>query len=174
MFLDMRFDRQKIRIDEGRDAFIRVRLGLQPSTGPSSGGRAEIDQDRPAGVVRLFQRGIDVLAPLNCHGVILSRPARGRAADPVRSRTAATAEGSARMFGTSMARTRKAASMGLATVAAAALLAPISALVTSLRLSRSLDDKYYVVIRWHLWPTACAALVLFAAGFVWQYRRSSR
>ena len=73
-----------------------------------------------------------------------------------------------------MARTLKAASIGLATVAIAALLTATPAMVTTLKLIRSLGDGYYVVIHWHVWSIACAALALFAAGFAWQYRRSSR
>jgi GrpB-like predicted nucleotidyltransferase (UPF0157 family) len=67
VFLDVRLDRQKIRVDEACDAFIRVRLGFQPSASPSSRSRAEIEQDRPAGLLGLFECGIDVLAPLNWH-----------------------------------------------------------------------------------------------------------
>ena len=43
MFLDVRLDREKIRINEVCDTFIGVRLGFQPSTSPSSWGRAEIE-----------------------------------------------------------------------------------------------------------------------------------
>ena len=43
MFLDMGFDREEIRVDEGRDTVIRVRLGFQPSACPSSRRRAEIE-----------------------------------------------------------------------------------------------------------------------------------
>ena len=43
MFLDVRLDREKIRVDGGCNTFIRVRLGFQPSTGASSRSRAEID-----------------------------------------------------------------------------------------------------------------------------------
>jgi hypothetical protein len=43
MFLDVRLDREKIRIDEGCNTFIRVRLGFQPSTSASSRSRAEIE-----------------------------------------------------------------------------------------------------------------------------------
>jgi hypothetical protein len=68
MFLDVRLDWEKIRVDEACDALIRVRLGFQPSASPSSRSRAEIEQDRPAGLLGLLQRGIDVLAPLNGHG----------------------------------------------------------------------------------------------------------
>jgi hypothetical protein len=71
MLLDMRLDWKKIRVDEVRDASIRVRLGLQPSACASSRGRAKIEQNRPAVAARLGQRGIDVFAPLNLHIVIL-------------------------------------------------------------------------------------------------------
>jgi hypothetical protein len=43
VFLDMGFNWDEVRVDEGGDACIRVRLGLQPSTCPSSGGGAEIE-----------------------------------------------------------------------------------------------------------------------------------
>ena len=71
VFLDMRLDRKKIRVDEVRDASIRVRLGLQPSACASSRGRAEIQKNRPVAFTRLRQRGIDVFAPLNLHVAIL-------------------------------------------------------------------------------------------------------
>jgi uncharacterized protein (TIGR03437 family) len=54
-------------VDEGCHSIIRVRLGFQPSASPSSGRRAEIEQDRPASLFGLTQSGIDVLTPLNCH-----------------------------------------------------------------------------------------------------------
>ena len=81
MFLNVRFDRQKILVDEGRDAVIRVRLGFQPSTGPSSGRRAEIEQDRPAGLFGLTQSGIDVFTPLNWHNSDSMRGRRDTMAD---------------------------------------------------------------------------------------------
>src|SRR5215831_9654392 len=68
MFLDVRLDGEKVRVDEACDAFIRVRLGFQPSASPSSRRRTEIEQNRPTGLLGLFQCGIDVLAPLNWHG----------------------------------------------------------------------------------------------------------
>jgi hypothetical protein len=43
MFLDVRLNREKVRIDEGCDTFIRVRLGFQPSTSASSRRGAEIE-----------------------------------------------------------------------------------------------------------------------------------
>jgi|SRR5579863_3313869 len=67
MFLDVGLDRQKIRTDETRDTFIRVRLGFQPSASASSGGRAEINQDGLARSLRLGQCRIDVFTPLNRH-----------------------------------------------------------------------------------------------------------
>jgi len=54
MFLDVRLDREEIRVDESGDSLIRVRLGFQPSTSPSSRSRAEIEQNRPAGLLRLL------------------------------------------------------------------------------------------------------------------------
>jgi hypothetical protein len=71
MFLDVRFHRQKIRVDEAGDGFIPVGLGFQPSASASSRSRAEIEQDRPARLLRLGQSGIDVFAPLNRHELIL-------------------------------------------------------------------------------------------------------
>jgi len=43
MLLDVSLDGEKIRMNEGRDAVICVRLGFQPSTSPSSRGCAEIE-----------------------------------------------------------------------------------------------------------------------------------
>jgi hypothetical protein len=75
MFLDVRLDRDKIRVYEAGDTFIRVRLGFQPSTSASSRSRTEVEQDRPARLLRLAESGINVLAPLNGHGPILLRAA---------------------------------------------------------------------------------------------------
>jgi len=43
MFLDVSLYGEEIRLDKGRDAFIRVRFGFQPSTSSSSGSRAEVE-----------------------------------------------------------------------------------------------------------------------------------
>ena len=67
MFLDMGLDREKTIVDEVSDAFIRVRLSLQLSASPSSRSGAEINQDRPAGFVRVSQRGINIFTPSNQH-----------------------------------------------------------------------------------------------------------
>jgi hypothetical protein len=85
MFLDVRLDREKVLVDEPANTFICVRLGFQPSTSASSRSRTEVDQDRPASLLRLAESGIDVLAPLNCHGPILD-PASPllRSAGPIR------------------------------------------------------------------------------------------
>jgi hypothetical protein len=67
----MRLDGQEFGVDEGRYAFIRVGLGFQPSAGPSHRSCAEVEQDRPARLLRLGQGGIDIFAPLNWHSMIL-------------------------------------------------------------------------------------------------------
>ena len=46
VLLDVRFDREEVGLDEIGRLLIRVRLGFQPSACPSSGRRAEIDQQR--------------------------------------------------------------------------------------------------------------------------------
>ena len=71
VLLDVRLDRKEIRMNEGCDTLICVRLGFQPSTSPSSWSCAEIEQDRAAGLLRFLQRGIDIFAPLNSHGLIV-------------------------------------------------------------------------------------------------------
>lgn len=65
MLLDVCFDRKEIRIDEVRHSLIRVRLGFQPSACPSSRSGAEINQNRPARLLCLGQRGIDVITPVD-------------------------------------------------------------------------------------------------------------
>jgi hypothetical protein len=47
MFFDMGFYRQEILLDELGSLRIFIRLGIQPSTSPSSRRRTEIDQNRP-------------------------------------------------------------------------------------------------------------------------------
>jgi hypothetical protein len=37
-----------------------------------------------------------------------------------------------------------------------------------------LTDTYFVVLRWHLWPTFGISLLVFLTGFYWQYRRTRR
>ena len=44
VFLDVRFDRKEILIDEGRDFIVGIGFGLQPNARPSSRSRAEIEQ----------------------------------------------------------------------------------------------------------------------------------
>jgi len=34
-------------------------------------------------------------------------------------------------------------------------------------------DTYFVVLHWHLWPTLGVSLLVFAAGFWWQHRRTA-
>jgi len=34
-------------------------------------------------------------------------------------------------------------------------------------------DTYFVVLHWHLWPTFGISLLVFAAGFWWQFRRTA-
>ena len=67
MLFDMRFCRQEIFIDEVSSRFIFVRLGVQPSTGPSCGCRTEIQKERTALFFCREQTLIYILAPLNCH-----------------------------------------------------------------------------------------------------------
>jgi len=68
----MRLHRQEIRVDEARDPFIRVRLGIQPSATVSSRSRTEIQQNRAAQVLRLGERRVDVFTPLHRHTSIVS------------------------------------------------------------------------------------------------------
>ena len=67
VLFDVSLDGEEIGVDEGRDAFIRVRLGFQPSTSSSSGSRAEIEQDGPARLPRFLESRIDIFPPFDCH-----------------------------------------------------------------------------------------------------------
>jgi hypothetical protein len=42
MLLDVRLDGEELLIDEVRSLLILIRLGIQPSTGPSGRGGAEV------------------------------------------------------------------------------------------------------------------------------------
>jgi hypothetical protein len=67
MFLDVGFYRQKILVDKVGGLLVLVRLGIQPSTGPSFRRRTEIEQDGPALLFGCSQRLINVIAPIYCH-----------------------------------------------------------------------------------------------------------
>ncbi|MBV8553204.1 MAG: hypothetical protein JOY54_18050 [Acidobacteriaceae bacterium] len=71
VFLDMGLDGEKFLVDEACDAFIRIRLGFQPNASPSSGSRAEINQDRPTDLWCVGERRINILAPVNQHVLML-------------------------------------------------------------------------------------------------------
>jgi len=64
MFLDVSFYRKEILAGEFGSLLIFIRLGIQPSTGSSGRGRAEVQQDG---------LDCDVLAPIHAH---YSRPWR--------------------------------------------------------------------------------------------------
>jgi hypothetical protein len=71
MFFDMGFYRQEILLDELSSFLIFVRLGIQPSTSPSSRSRTEIDQDR---LILLLGGGeglINIFNPIDSHTRLL-------------------------------------------------------------------------------------------------------
>jgi hypothetical protein len=67
MFLDMSVDRNEIPVDELCGFGIRIRLGLQPSTGTSSRRGTEVKQDGLFFLFRQKQRLIDILTPVYGH-----------------------------------------------------------------------------------------------------------
>ena len=67
MFLDVRFDGEKILIDEGRDFIVGVGFGLQPNAPASGRGGAEINQQRLLRGLCLGEGGINIFLPINSH-----------------------------------------------------------------------------------------------------------
>ena len=62
---------KKIFRDESRYAFIRIHLGIQPSTAASHRCRAEIQKDGSLLCPRVFQYLIHIVTPLNFHELAL-------------------------------------------------------------------------------------------------------
>lgn len=71
IFVEMNFQRHESFVDESGEFGIRVRLGFQPSTSFSGGGRAEIDEKRFALLFGKSHRSLDVSDPINGHMMIL-------------------------------------------------------------------------------------------------------
>ena len=69
MFFDVRLDRDEVVVDEGRDIWVGVRLGLQPSARASSRGGTEINQQRFLRSLGFRQRGVGVFIPIDSHVV---------------------------------------------------------------------------------------------------------
>ena len=67
MFLDVRFDRMEILIDEGRDFIVGIGFGLQPNARASSRSSAEVEQQRLLFSLCLSEYRINVFVPLNSH-----------------------------------------------------------------------------------------------------------
>ena len=67
VFLDVRFDRKEILIDEGRDFIIGIGFGLQPNACASSRGSAEVEQQRLLVSLCLSECRIYLFVPLNSH-----------------------------------------------------------------------------------------------------------
>ena len=67
MLFDMYLDRDEMLVDELRDAFIRVYLGIQPSACPSHRRGAKIEQNVFLLGSRVIQRRIYVFSPCNGH-----------------------------------------------------------------------------------------------------------
>lgn len=71
MFFDMGFYRQEILLDELSGLRVLVRLGIQPSTSPSSRGRTEIDQNRSVLFLSSDQGLINIFAEIHSHTDLL-------------------------------------------------------------------------------------------------------
>jgi hypothetical protein len=76
-----------------------------------------------------------------------------------------------------MPRLAKAITTGFAAVAIAAAATSIPLVVTILKYRASFSPPsgagHFVVVHWHIWPTLGVSLLVFAATFFWQYRRSA-
>ena len=67
MFLDVSLYGQEVLVDKIVGFLVLIRLGIQPSTGPSSRSRAEIQQYGPGLLLRCGQGLINILAPIHSH-----------------------------------------------------------------------------------------------------------
>jgi len=67
VFLDVRFYRKEILIDEGRDFIVGIGFGLQPNACASSWSSAEVEQQGLLVSLCLSERRINVFVPLNSH-----------------------------------------------------------------------------------------------------------
>jgi hypothetical protein len=67
VFLDVRFYRKEILIDEGRDFIVGIGFGLQPNARASSRGSAEVEQQGLLVSFCLSECRINVFVPLNSH-----------------------------------------------------------------------------------------------------------
>ena len=65
MFLDVRFDRKEILIDEGRDFIVGIGFGLQPNARASNRSSAEVEQQGLLVSLCLSECRINVFVPLN-------------------------------------------------------------------------------------------------------------
>src|SRR4029078_6236613 len=71
MFLDVRFDRHELLLDERRRLAVAVRLGFQPSAGPSRRRGAEIEQHPAVLLFRGGTRRCGVSTPVDGHTHLL-------------------------------------------------------------------------------------------------------
>ena len=67
MFLDVRFDRKELFIDEGRDFYIGIGFGLQPNARASSRSSAEVEQQGLLVSLCLSECRINISVPLDSH-----------------------------------------------------------------------------------------------------------
>ena len=67
VFLDVRFDRKEILIDEGRDFIVGIGFGLQPNARASSRSSAEVEQQGLLVSLCLSECRINLFVPLNSH-----------------------------------------------------------------------------------------------------------
>jgi hypothetical protein len=97
LLLDVSAVGNEVLRDEGRDLGIGVDLGLQPSASPSHRRGGEVGKQRPAGLLRLAKRCVDVSLPGDFHRALLL-PAVPRSGGLVVKASNSRAGGGARRF----------------------------------------------------------------------------
>jgi hypothetical protein len=74
MFLDVGFDGKEILLNEVRGLQILIGLGIQPSTGPSSWGRTEVDKNWAIFFLGYSECLIYIISPIHTHLGLLGKP----------------------------------------------------------------------------------------------------
>ena len=67
VFLDVRFDRKEILINEGRDFIVGIGFGLQPNARASNRSSTEVEQQGLLVSLCFSECRISVFGPLNSH-----------------------------------------------------------------------------------------------------------
>jgi len=96
LVFDVNLDGQEVLVDVSIDVRVGISLGIQPSARPSHRGGVEVDQHALTGLLRLAERFIDILRPVDRHFVLLSSPGssarQSKIAAPVLSQSAARSQ----------------------------------------------------------------------------------